>query len=210
MITTHELDLKSNNTREWFATDGSHGGMTTLIPNRTRSVYYNRFEGALARCSIYDFSLNKIVSDESVINGGSYELIEYKGTFILDEVTTSKSSPAESLVHLSREIQSLKAEIDLLNPKSFPRFYVWKSDVVYSAYYQPLSFNEIVYNDGEMYNVDSGKVTIKENGMYIFCTNIYKSPKYGNVAAFISINGNHYASSVTLVKILYVHYSHYF
>ena len=197
MKTDHELDLKSNNTREWFATDGSHGGMTTILPNRTRSVYFNRFEGVLVRCSIYDFSLNKIVSDETVINGGNYELIEYEGTFILDEINTSESSPKASLVGLSREIENLKAKIDSLDPKSFPRFYVWRSFSVYSGYYNPLFFNEVEYNDGEMYNVDSGKAIIKESGMYIFCTNLYKSPKSGNVAFVISINDEGYAKSNT-------------
>ena len=197
MKTDHELDLKSNNTREWFATDGSHGGMTTILPNRTRSVYFNRFEGVLVRCSIYDFSLNKIVSDETVINGGNYELIEYEGTFILDEINTSESSPKASLVGLSREIENLKAKIDSLDPKSFRRFYVWRSFSVYSGYYNPLFFNEVEYNDGEMYNVDSGKAIIKESGMYIFCTNLYKSPKSGNVAFVISINDEGYAKSNT-------------
>lgn len=198
MKPNHGLDLKSNNTSDWFATDDYHGGMTTILPNRTRSVYYNRLEGTLVRCSVYDFSLNKIVSDESLINGGYYEFIEYKDTFILDEVTTNQLSLTNSLVNLSREIERLKTKIDSLDPKSFPRFYVWRSSLVYSrAHYNPLSFNEVEYNDGEMYNVDSGMAIIKENGMYIFCTNLYKSPISGNVAFYISINGNGYARSNT-------------
>ena len=197
MITNNGLDLKSNNTREWFATDESHVGMTTILPNRTRSVYFNRFEGALVRCSIYDFSLNKIVSDESVINGRNYEVIEYRDSLILDEVTTSGSSPTNSLVDLLREIESLKVKIDFLDPKSFPRFYVWKSGYVYSgAFYNPFTFNEVEYNDGEMYNVDSGKAIIKEDGMYIFGTNLYKDPSSGNVAFYISINDNLYSRSM--------------
>ena len=170
--------------------------MTTLLPNRKRSVYYNRFEGALARCSIYDFSQHKIISDESVINGGTYELVVYKGMYILDEVITSQTPNSDSLVDLSRELESLKAKVDLIDPKAFPRFYVWKSNRIDESIYNPLVFNEIEYNDGDMYSAQTGKATIKDNGMYIFSANLYKNPDSGNVAFYLIINENGFSKSL--------------
>ena len=85
MITSHGLNRDWNKTQEWYRANGFSGGVTTIRPNRARKVHHNRFEGDLARCSIYDESYNKIVSDESVVNGGTYELLYIQGRYILED-----------------------------------------------------------------------------------------------------------------------------
>ena len=79
MVTNHGV-----NHDKWYTADGFRGGLTTIRPKGSRKVHHNRFEGNLARCSIYDLSQNRIVSDESVINGSSYQLIYTKGIYILE------------------------------------------------------------------------------------------------------------------------------
>ena len=170
-----------------------------------RKVHHNRFEGDLARCSIYDESYNKIVSDESVVNGDTYELLYIQGRYILED---AHRLIQPSLNDLWKEIKSLEtslnaslkrvsAKVEDLNPKSFPRFYVWKSGLVSNKNHHPMIFNEIKYNDGNMYNVNSGKATIQYDGMYIFSTNLYTTPKYGLVYYNFCINDNIHAMSYT-------------
>ena len=180
-----------------------------------REVHHNRFEGGLARCSIYDLSNNKILSDESVVNGGSYELINHRGIYILDIATDIRQSTIKSpkfnlQTDIQYELASLKAKLsrlqsnvgtlefkmEKLNPESFPRFYAWRSEKV-PANNDHLVFNEIKYNDGEMYDVKSGKATIQYDGMYIFSTSLYKFPYSGNVYFFIYVNDEVYAKSGT-------------
>ena len=192
------MNRNSNKTNERFASVGFRGSMTTIRPNTARKVHHNRFEGDLARCSIYDLSNNKILSDESVVNGGTYELIYYQGIYILDEAIPMSESRIdlpkiqEATVRLSKEVASLKANI---NPESFPRFYVWRSNQVSSIDHKPLTFNEITYNDGEMYDAESGKATAEYDGMYTFSTSLFKNPSSGNVYFLIHVNDEGYSKS---------------
>ena len=107
-------------------------------------------------------------------------------------------------------IKSLESRLSNLedhSPESFPRFYVWRSWKISSENHQPLIFNEIKYNDGEMYDAQSGKATAEYDGMYIFrlyklmyilyCTNLYKSAVTGNVYFYIYINDEVYSKSGT-------------
>ena len=106
-----------NRTREWFASNGFRNSMTTIRPKKARKVHHNRFEDNLARCSIYDLSNNKILSDESVVNGGTYQLIYYQGIYILNEAIPMRESRIElpkipeTTGHLPREVASLKESV---------------------------------------------------------------------------------------------------
>ena len=97
-------------------------------------------------------------------------------------------------------IKSLESRLSNLedhSPESFPRFYVWRSWKISSENHQPLIFNEIKYNDGEMYDAQSGKATAEYDGMYIFSTNLYKAADTGNVYFYIYINDEVYSKSGT-------------
>ena len=75
IITNHVVNRQSNNTAF-----GLHGigffndGLTTIRRKRTRKVPYNQIEGGLAHCTIFHKHNNRLTSDESVINGGIYQL----------------------------------------------------------------------------------------------------------------------------------------
>ena len=56
MITNHGLNRGSNATNEWFTAGGHRGGLTTIRPKKTRQIHFDRFEGKLARCTIFDLS----------------------------------------------------------------------------------------------------------------------------------------------------------
>ena len=193
IIAQHRSNHDSNRTSDWYASNGFLGGMTTIRPKTTRKVHHIRFEGGLTRCSIYDLSNNKILSDESVINGETYELKYYQGVYILEE--SQKLILASS--DILKEIKSLKIQLEELNPKSFPRFYVWTTGPRTAKIYEPLIFNEIEYNDGEMYDAESGKATAKYDGLYLFSTSLYKSCKSNYVCFKIFINNYPYAESCT-------------
>ena len=141
------------------------------------------------------------MSDESVVNGGTYELIYYQGIYILDEAIPMRESRIdlpkiqEATVRLSKEVASLKANMGKINPESFPRFYVWRSKKVNAMFYKPLKFNEITYNDGEMYDAESGKATAEYDGMYTFSTSLFKNPSSGNVYFLIHVNDEGYSKS---------------
>ena len=53
----------------------------------------------MARCSIFDFSDQKIVSHESVINYGHYEFIYYQGISLLEPVSLTKSGTVTAENH---------------------------------------------------------------------------------------------------------------
>ena len=72
-------------------------GMTTIRQNTTRTVHHNIFFKDLARCSIFDFSDQKIVSHESVINDGHNEFIYNQGISLLERVSLTKSENLELL-----------------------------------------------------------------------------------------------------------------
>ena len=193
MITGHRLNRDSNKTQESYVSDGFLGGMTTIRPNRSRKVHHNRFEGDLARCSIYDLSNHKIVSDESVVNGGTYELLYIRGIYILEDsqrpIQPSSNDLWKEIKSLKTSLQQVSEQVDDLNPKSFPRFYVWKSGDVTNETHYPMIFNEVEYNDGNMYDVKSGRAIIQHDGMYIFGTSVYTKPDSGRVTVSIYING---------------------
>ena len=90
IITNHVVNRQSNNT-----TFGLHGngffndGLTTIRRNRTRKVPYNQIEGGLAHCTIFDKNNNRLISDESVMNEGIYQLIRFGEHVFLEPVTTS-------------------------------------------------------------------------------------------------------------------------
>ena len=50
------------------------GGQTTIRRNSTRKVFYDQVEGDFAHCSIYDKDINRLILNESVLNGGIYQL----------------------------------------------------------------------------------------------------------------------------------------
>ena len=83
------------------------------------------------------------------------------------------------------------------DPKNFPRFYVWKSGTVNTGDHYPLIFNEIEYNDGNMYDSTTGKVKVAYSGMYIFTTSFYMYPDTDDVQVSIYINGESYLQSRT-------------
>ena len=193
MITGHGLNRDSNRTQEWYRTNGFSGGVTTIRPNRARKVHHNRFEGDLARCSIYDESYNKIVSDESVVNGGTYELLYIRGMYILEDsqrpIQPSSNDLWKEIKSLKTSLEQVSEQVDDLNPKSFPRFYVWKSGDVSKETHYPMMFNEVEYNDGNMYDVKTGRAIVQDDGMYIFGASVYTKPDSGRVSASIYING---------------------
>ena len=121
---------EGNRTREWFASNGFRSSMTTIRPKKARKVHYNRFEGDLARCSIYDLSNNKILSDESVVNGGTYQLIYYQGIYILNEAIPMRESRIElpkiqETTDLSREVASLKESVRRLESNLLFIYYLF-------------------------------------------------------------------------------------
>ena len=61
-----------------------------------------------------------------------------------------------------------------------------------------MMFNEVEYNDGNMYDVKSGKATIQDDGMYIFGTSVYTKPDSGRVGVSIYINGKVFARATEL------------
>ena len=105
---------------------------------------------------------------------------------------------------LSREMASLKANIgtlntkmDKINPESFPRFHVWRSQSMSERDYEPLIFDETKYNDGGMYSAWSGKATAKYDGMYIFSTSLFAKPNNNILRFYIYVNDERYAKSST-------------
>ena len=105
-------------------------------------------------------------------------------------------------VTLDDDVEDLQKDIFFnLDQKYFPHFYVWKSGTVNTGDHYPLIFNEIEYNDGNMYDSRTGKVKIAYSGMYIFSTSFYKYPDTEDgedgVQVSIYINGEDYIKSKT-------------
>ena len=73
------------NSTEWFRANGFHNtALTTIRRKRTRTIYYNQIYGDLAHCSIFDRNHNALILDESVIDGGRYELTSFGQDIFLD------------------------------------------------------------------------------------------------------------------------------
>ena len=83
------------------------------------------------------------------------------------------------------------------DPKSFPRFLVWKSGTMTAEKHEPLIYDKIGYNDGNMYDIKTGIVTAKYDGMYLFSANLLKSPESGRVSFYIFVNEDNFAKSTT-------------
>ena len=144
----------------------------------------------------------RIVSDESVVNGGTYELLYIRGIYILDDaqrsIQPSSNDLWKEIKTLKTSLKQVSEQVEDFNPKSFPRFYVWKSGNVANESNYPMMFNEVEYNDGNMYDVKSGKATIQDDGMYIFGTSVYTKPDSGRVGVSIYINGKVFARATEL------------
>ena len=73
------------NSTQWFQATGFYNsGMTTIRGRRTRTVYYDQIEGDMAHCSVFDRNNNALILDETVINGGRYELIRFGDDIFLE------------------------------------------------------------------------------------------------------------------------------
>ena len=103
----------------------------------------------------------------------------------------------DKFLDLDYEVEDLQKDSFFLGPKNFPRFYVWKSGTVNTGDHYPLIFNEIEYNDGNMYDFTTGKVKVTYSGMYIFTTSLYMYPNTDYVQVSIYINGESYLHSQT-------------
>ena len=70
---------------QWFQAAGFYNsGMTTIRGRRTRTVYYEQIEGDMAHCSVFDRNNNALILDETVIDGGTYELIRFGDDMFLE------------------------------------------------------------------------------------------------------------------------------
>ena len=99
----------------------------------------------------------------------------------------------------SAAITSINSNLARIDPKSFPRFWVYYSGTVsYGIAYDPLKFNTVEYNTGAMYSPSTGKVTIPVTGLYHFSVNLVKRAGSNGTAHFkIYINGDYYSYSYT-------------
>ena len=67
-----------------------NGGQTTIRRNSTRKVFYDQVEGDFAHCSIYDKDINRLILNESVLNGGIYQLFRFGEHVFLEPKGKSK------------------------------------------------------------------------------------------------------------------------
>ena len=65
-----------------------NGGLTTIRRKRTQKVHYNQIEGVLAYCTVFDENNNGLILDESVLNGGIYQLYRFGEHVFLERVMT--------------------------------------------------------------------------------------------------------------------------
>ena len=85
IVTNHAVDGQSMNSTFGFRGNGFFNrGLTTIRRKRTRKVYYNQIEGGLAHCTIFDKNNNRLISDESVLNGEIYQLTRFGEYFFLE------------------------------------------------------------------------------------------------------------------------------
>ena len=103
----------------------------------------------------------------------------------------------KNIQDLRTEISELRSNINQLDPKSFPRFLVWRSGTMPAEKHEPLIYDKIGYNDGNMYDVNTGIVTVKYDGMYLFSANLLKSPESGRVSYYIFVNEDNFGKSTT-------------
>lgn len=121
------------------------------------------------------------------------------------DIEESLNDIDNKLKDLDYDVRYLQKDVHKLDPKNFPRFYVWKSGTVKTEDHYPLIFNEIDYNDGNMYDFTTGKVKVDYSGMYIFSTSFYKYADINGgqdgvqdiVQVSIYINGDEHLKSKT-------------
>ena len=114
-----------------------------------------------------------------------------------NEMQTQTIVNTRNIQYLLKEIRQLKSNMKQLDSKSFPRFLVWKSGTMTAEKHEPVIYDQIGYNDGNMYDVNTGVVTAKYDGMYSFSVNLMKSPKSGRVSFYIFVNEDNFAKSTT-------------
>ena len=87
----------TKNSTEWFRANGFYtGGLTTIKPKSSRTIYYDLIEGDLAHCSVFDLKNTALVRDETVINGGIYKLLRFGKVIFLDHKTTKQAATESS------------------------------------------------------------------------------------------------------------------
>ena len=90
IITNHIVNGQSDNTTFGLHGNGFfNGGLTTIRRKRTQKVPYNQIEGELAHCTVIDENNNRLISDETVLNGGIYQLFRFGEHVFLERVTNS-------------------------------------------------------------------------------------------------------------------------
>ena len=97
-------------------------------------------------------------------------------------------------------INSINKNLVDNDPKSFPRFWVWYEGEIWDGMNgngeepdDPLKFNQVVYNIGDMYNNSTGIVTIPVDGLYQFSTTLKKLDESSGYAHLhIKINDSDY------------------
>ena len=114
-----------------------------------------------------------------------------------NQVLQQTTENTKNIRDLRTEINELKSTMKQNDPKSFPRFLVWKSGTMTAEKHEPLIYDKIGYNDGNMYDIKTGIVTAKYDGMYLFSANLLKSPESGRVSFYIFVNEDNFAKSTT-------------
>ena len=96
MVINHGVNRMTKHSTGWFRANGFYtGGLTTIKPKSSRTIYFDLIEGDLAHCSVFDLQNTALVRDETVINGGIYKLLRFGKVIFLDP-TTIKQAATES------------------------------------------------------------------------------------------------------------------
>ena len=127
IVTNHVVNGQSNNTTFGLHGNGFfNGGLTTIRRKRTRKVPYNQIEGGLAHCTVFDKNNNRLISDESVLNGGIYQLLRCGEYVFLEAETTQNKFQSDSTCH---ELQGTGCGTSLVfgseNFRVFSRNHSW-------------------------------------------------------------------------------------
>ena len=117
----------------------------------------------------------------------------------IEQVTAAVAENEADINSNTASINTINSNLASNDPKSFPRFWVYYSEYIYSGTdYSPLKFNSVEYNTGAMYSTSTGKVTIPVTGLYNFSVNLRKrAGSNGSAYFYIYINGSGYSRSYT-------------
>ena len=97
MVFNHGVNRMTKNSTGMFRANGFYtGGLTTIKPKSSRTIYYDQIEGDLAHCSVFDLKNTALVQNESVINGGMYKLLRFGKVTFLDHKTTKQAATESS------------------------------------------------------------------------------------------------------------------